>query len=98
MLKVIEVTADVPGDADAVVLLVLDTQVEGSEKTGAARDTRTHEAELPKALLPLLGANARLASEVVEDGLKAFFAMGRQLQSLPHCVNDPAQNDLPDRP
>ena len=68
----INVGTEVLVDPDPIPLSLGESQLEDAEETSRSRDGHRNESELPKHLLPLLGAHPLGGGEFFKDGSKSL--------------------------
>jgi hypothetical protein len=72
--------------------------LQGAEESRRAGDPEGREAELAEVLLPLLEAHTPFALEGGKDRAETVLPVLREFESLPHGVDDPAEDGLPGGP
>jgi hypothetical protein len=94
------VSPDVLVDTDAVLVGVLEAELQGRKQSPGTRDGQGDESEFPNDFLPFAQAHAALTPQLVKQGLDAGFAVFRELNGLGQSVDDPSQHKLsgPPRP
>ena len=73
-------------------------KLESGEETSRSWDGHRHEAQLAEDPFPIFVAHPMGLGELVEDGGESLFAVSRELDGLPDCVDDPTQDEFASGP